>query len=100
MFHPPFQIYLDFFAITESDTRENLCLLHPSVATCVNTTNLITSLKDEESLLSEFSEGNLHEKVLAKHHMTRTIESEYTLVTSNVRINKFVCLWSYINPLK
>lgn len=100
MFHPPFQIYIDFFAITKSDTRENLCLLHPSVATCVNATTLITSSKDQQLLLSEFSAGNLHEKVLRKHHLTRTIQSEQTLVTSNVRINKLVCLWSYINPLQ
>ena len=67
----PFRIFLDFFAITKSSTRPDVSLLHPSVSTSFNETNLIRSFKDEENLLSELHDENLAAKILEKHHTTR-----------------------------
>ena len=99
IFSPPFEIYVDFFALTKSDTRKDYCLIHPSVATALNQTRLITSTDDAENFLAEFKDDNMEERVLQKHHLIRTLESDFNLISSNVTIDKLICVWAYVNPL-
>ena len=67
----PFRIFLDVFAITESSTRPDPWLLHPSVATAFNKTTLIKSFDDENDLIGEIQNEDLFSKILEKHHITR-----------------------------
>lgn len=99
VFSPPIKIFIDFFAITSSTTKEGLHLLHPSVATNFNETTVLSSLEDVDNLLSEFKQENLYEKVLSRHHLARTIDSEQSLISSNVRIERLICVWAYVDPL-
>ena len=68
---PPFELNCDFFAITESSTRQEPSLLHPSVATSFNETKMINDLNDEAELLNEFDSEDLQRAVLDKHHVIR-----------------------------
>lgn len=96
---PPFRIFIDFFALTTSSTREDICLLHPSIPTALNKLKLISSLKDVDSLLSEFTDQDLFANILQKHHLTRTMDLNSSLISSNVQISKIVTLWAYIDPI-
>jgi len=100
IFSPPCDIYFDFFAISSSNTRTHQCLIHPSVATHINNKTRYLNLKDAEEILSEFGDQDLAERVLERHHLVRTLDSEQSLISSNVKIDKLVCLWAYINPLE
>ena len=60
----------DCFAFTSSSTREDLSILHPSVSTSFNKTNIISDLKDEQKLIEEIDES-LTEKIISSHHASR-----------------------------
>lgn len=99
MFSPPYNIFVDFFAITKSTTRDDACLLHPSVATAFNKNTWISTLEDAEKLISEFKDPNLYENVLIRHHLVRTLDMQSSLISSNVQIQKIVCMWAYVDPI-
>ena len=62
---------IDFFALSKSDSRPDYLMIHPSISTCYNERQLITSQADADLMLGEFQDGNFAEKVLTKHHMVR-----------------------------
>ena len=99
IFSPPCEIFFDFFAIASSDTREDECLIHPSVPTHFNNKTVYYDVDDVSEISKEFLTEGLAEKILERHHLVRTMESEASLISSNVKIQKIVCMWAFLNPL-
>ena len=95
-FDPGFNIYFDFLALTHSDTQGK-SYIYPSVPTAFNKKQKILSMNDLDKLISEFSDGDLMETVLQKHHLVRSVTDEQSLISSNVRITDLVCLWCFIH---
>jgi len=99
IFSPPCEIFIDFFGIASSDTREDECLIHPSIPTHFNKKTIYYDIDDVAEIKDEFVTEGLAEKILERHHLVRTLESENSLVSSNVKLNKLVCMWAYLNPM-
>ena len=100
-FAPPFSIYFDVLALTKSATRDGTFFLHPSIPTAFNEHQLVRNQSDADEILSEISTGALAETILQRHHIVRTSgKAEATLISSNVTIDRIICIWAYIAPLK
>jgi len=96
--NPAFRIYVDFYALTTSDTRGDIYMMHPSIATAFNETKIIRSIEDQDALLAELAD-DLHLKILTQHHMVRTVDANNSLITSNVQISKLVTMWCFIQTV-
>lgn len=99
IFSPPCEVYFDFFCIATSDTRDDDCLIHPSVPTHFNQKTIYYDVDDVEEISKEFLTEGLQEKILERHHLVRTADAPISLITSNVKIDKIVCMWAFLNPL-
>ena len=99
IFSPPCEVFFDFFCIATSDTRDDECLIHPSVPTHFNKKTVYYDIDDCEEISKEFQIEGLNEKILERHHLIRTADAQESLISSNVRIEKIICVWAFLNPL-